>query len=150
MLNGKPQTAFEVSEMPLETTRVAIFNGDFDAFAACVHLPHLMESAEDKKVLKTREDLRDVFLSVTEDIARKRVTNLVRICEIAEYRGNTRIKATHMTHMMSGDQRVKEPFPSLSIIELIDGIWKVSASQYAVDKTTTVGRALYAKRPNPS
>lgn len=150
MFNGKQQTAFEVSEMLLETTRVAIFNGDFDAFAACFHLSHLMESAGDKKVLKTREDLRDVFLSVTEDIARKRVTNLVRICEIAEYRGDPRIKATHMTHMMSGDQRVKEPFPSLYIIELIDGIWKVSASQYAVDKTTTVERPLYAKRLNPS
>jgi hypothetical protein len=149
MVDGKNQTAAEVSKMLLEATRVALFSGDFDAFAACFHLPHHMASAEDEKVLKTRDDLHDVFLSVTADLARRRITNLVRVCEVAEYSSATSIKATHMTHLMSGSQRVNSPYPSLSIIELIDGRWKVAASQYDVDKTTMVGRALDAQRAAP-
>ena len=139
-VNG--QTAKEISEMLLELTGDALLSGNFETLAACFHLPHTIETPDHKRVLHSRRDLQTVFDSVTDDYRRKRITKLVRICEVAEFKSETRVEATHITHMMSGDQRVGDPFPNFSVLEFIDGRWQVTASQYAVDNQTTVGRAI--------
>lgn len=139
-VNG--HTAKEVSEMLLKQTGDALLSNDFALFAQCFHLPHTIETGDNKRVLKTFAEMRAVFDSVVGDYARKRVTDLVRITEVAEFRSDTRIEAAHMTHMMSGDQRVTDPFPCFSVLEFIDDCWRSTASQYAVDTHTTVGRAL--------
>lgn len=130
--------------MLLEKTAKAMLSGDFDTFALCFALPHVIETPDKKTILKSRAALREVFDSVVEDYANRRITDLIRICEVAEYRGPFRIEATHITHMMSGHFRVQDPFPSFSVLEYIEDRWQISSSQYAVDKTTTVGRALDA------
>ena len=139
-VNG--QTAKQISEMLLELTSIALLSNNFESFSVCFHVPHLIETADNKKVLKTRDDLRSVFERVVEDYQRKGVTDLVRFCEVAEFRGETRVEATHITHMMSRNQRVADPFPAFSVLEFIDGRWQSISSQYAVDKDTTVGRAI--------
>ena len=139
-VNGR--TAREISEMLLELTGEALLSGNFETFAVCFHLPHTIETPDYKRVLKTRNDLQAVFESVTDDYRRKRVTRLIRICEVAEFKSEQRVEATHITHLMAGDQRVTDPFPNFSVLELIDGRWQCTASQYAVDKNTTVGRAI--------
>ncbi|KIN61956.1 hypothetical protein Z946_812 [Sulfitobacter noctilucicola] len=136
------QTALGVQEMILEETGKAMLANDFDAFAHCFALPHTIETPDRKTVLKTRAALQDVFDLVLEDYRKRGVTNLIRICEIAEYRGPLRIEATYMTHVMSGNLRVLDPYPSFCVLELIEDRWQISASQYALDKATTVGRAL--------
>ena len=128
--------------MLLELTGHALLSNNFALFSRCFHLPHIIETADHKRVLNTLEELQAVFDSVVDDYARRRVTNLVRITEEAEFRSDTRLEAAHITHMMSGDQRVKDPFPCFSVLELIDDRWQITASQYAVDTDTTVGRAL--------
>ena len=128
--------------MLLRQTGEALLSNNFELFAQCFHLPHTIETGDNKRVLNTLEDMRTVFNSVVDDYALKRVTDLVRITEVAEFRSDTRIEAAHITHMMSGDQRIKDPFPCFSVLEFIDGCWRSTGSQYAVDKHTTVGRAL--------
>ncbi|QUJ75467.1 hypothetical protein KDD17_10830 [Sulfitobacter albidus] len=70
------------------------------------------------------------------------MTTLVRITEVAEFRSDTRIEATHMTHMMAGDLRVNDPFPNFSVLEFISGRWRIASSQYAVDARSHVDRAI--------
>ncbi len=132
--------------MLLETTRRALMESDFDASAECVQLPHFIASSRDNKVIESREDLRDTFRKVVQDYASKQVTDLVRSCDVAEYRGATRIEATHTTHLMSGNQRIGGSFPAYSVLEFNDGRWKISSSQYAVETTKAVGFALNAQR----
>lgn len=139
-VNG--QTAVEVSEMLLALTAEALLSNNFSLFAHCFHLPHTMETADSKRVLKTTDDLKSVFDSVTNDYRRRHITNLVRICEVAEFKDERSLGATHTTHLMSGDQRLDNPFPCFSILEFIDGRWQCTSSQYAVDTQTTVGRAI--------
>ena len=139
-VNG--QTAKEISEMLLGETATALLRVDFRAFSNCFALPHFISTSEKSTILETVEDLHFVFLGVVGDYDRKQVTELVRCCEAAAFRSETQIEATHTTHMMSGNQRIIEPFPSFSILKLIDGRWKISTSQYAVDNHTTVGHAL--------
>jgi hypothetical protein len=146
-MGGEGETPAKViSEKLLEITGKALLSGDFPAFAECVHLPHFIASSEDKTVLETTEDLHRIFKLVTLDYAVKRVTDLVRFCEIAEYKSPTRIDAVHITHAMAGNERVVEPFPTFSELKLTDGRWQIASSQYAVDSQTTVGYALRADR----
>lgn len=146
MVPDEHMSAREISEMLLEETRAALMADHFEAFAECIHLPHFIASSDDKRVLETLQDLRDIFKKVIQDYVSKRITELVRFCDVAEYRSPTRIEATHTTHLMSGNQRIGDPFPVFSVLEFIDGRWKISSSQYAVEKTTAVGFALDTQR----
>lgn len=128
--------------MLLKLTGDAILKNDFEAFAMCFHLPHFIATAERHFTIETQEQFREMFDTVHHDYMRRQITDLVRICDVAEYRTPTRIEATHTTHMMSGNQRVVDPFPSYSVLELIDGRWQATSTQYAVDKQVAVGRAL--------
>lgn len=119
-----------------------MLEGDFDSFASSFHLPHFISSADNKTVLKTRAEMRSLFDMVLEDYRRRQITDLVRFCDLAEYRSETRLMASHTTHMMSGNHRVAGPFPAYSVLELMDGRWLMTSSQYAVDASMAVGRAL--------
>ena len=128
--------------MLLEITGTALLENDFRSLFECFHVPHFIATAEHKTVLETRQELRDIFDTAVAGYSRQQITNLVRFCEVAEYRSDTRIEAMHITHLMSGNQRVAEPFPSFSVLEFIDGRWQITSSQYAVDKTTPFGSAI--------
>jgi len=148
-MSGEPvKTAREISEELLEITAKALLECDFDTFSKCFHIPHFISSAEDKTVLETREDLRRVFLTACQDYEVKRVTELVRICDVAEYQSATRIQAAHTQHMMAGNERIGSATPCYSILEYIDGRWQVASSQYAIDSKTAFGQALKNQR-NP-
>jgi hypothetical protein len=139
------ETSCEISELLLEVTAKAMLGNDFDAFARCFHLPHVIETPDRKTVLKSTAALRAVFDTVVADYANRGVTRLIRVCEVSEFRGPFRIEATHITHMMAGNLRVADPFPCFSVLEFIEDRWQCTSSQYAVDRRTTVGRALDAR-----
>ncbi|WP_184563279.1 hypothetical protein [Sulfitobacter undariae] len=144
------KTAKEISEEILEITGKALLSNDFDSFEPCFRIPHFISSSEDKATINTREEMRAMFGKLVEYYTLNRVTELVRIIEVSEYRTPTRIEATHITHVMSGNQRLGDSFPCYSILEFIDGHWQVINSQYAVDANTTVGYALTSKPLKPS
>lgn len=139
-VNG--QSAKEISEMLLEKTGKALLSNNFDLFSECFALPHKIETPDSKRVLETPAEFKSIFDRVVSDYQNKRVTQLVRITEVAEFRNASRIEAMHITHLMSGNTRVKDPFPCFSVLEFINGQWRATSSQYAVDNQTTVGRAL--------
>lgn len=142
MLSTGRKTAIEITQVYLEQTSNALIYKDFDAFAQFVIVPHVIETPRHKTTLKTRAALLEVFNHVVQDHADRNVTQLVRTCEVAEFHGAFKIEALHITHMMSGNWRIMEPFPTLMLLEFIEGRWQATASQYAVDSKTTVGRAL--------
>lgn len=142
MLSPDGKTAAEVSEMLLERTATSLLSNDFDLFARCFYVPHVIETPDRKTILKTTGALREVFGHVVQDYADRNVTKLLRICEMAEFRGPLKIVAMHVTHMFSGNLRVMDPFPTYGVLEFIDNRWQATSSQYAVDSKTTVGRAL--------
>lgn len=143
LVGGK--TAKEISQELLEATADAMLANDLDAFLKHFRLPHTIETGDSKKTLHTREEFRVVFDSVVEDYKLRRIDKLVRICDVAEFLSDIQIQATHTSHLMSGNLRVVDPFPCYSILDFVDGRWQVTSSQYAVDKHTSVGRAIAAK-----
>ncbi len=143
MTDMRPEKACEIADDILEQTGQAMLRDDFDGFAQYFRLPHVIETPDRKTELKTPDALRSVFDRVVEYYRNYRVTELIRFTEVGRFNGPTRIEYQHVTHMMSGNQRVLDPFPSYSVAELIGKTWLVTSSQYAVDKHTTVGRALH-------
>ena len=137
--------AKQISEALLESTATAMLKGDFETFAAAFQLPHFVSTSDHKATLETEEHLREIFFRVREDYLRKQVTDLVRQCDVAEFRGDNIIEATHTSHLMSGNRRVHEPFPCYSVLERRGGIWRIASSQYAVDKSMMVGHALHVQ-----
>lgn len=148
-MNGdKRVEAREICERLLRITGEAMLANDFETFAECFEIPHFIATSDNKASIDTIEQFRDLFDRTIEDLRLKRITDLIRICDVSEYRSPTQIGSTHTTHMMCGAQRVADPFPSFSTFELIDGDWKITSSQYAVDKTLGIGAALNAQRTN--
>ena len=135
-------TAREVAENVLDATGKALLAGDFDAFASYFALPHTLETPDQKTILKTSTALRTVFDRVSAKYIENRVTELIRICDVAEFVAPDRIHATHTTHMMSGNTRLEEPFPIFSIFQRVGDDWISTASQYAVVSSSTLGGAL--------
>ena len=136
------EKAREIVEGFLDVTGRALLSGDYDSFLACFQLPHTIETPDQKTVLKTDAAFRRVFDLVVEDYRNRGITDLIRICEVAEFRGPHRIEEMHVSHLMAGNYRVVEPYPSYSVIERFGDSWRITSSQYAVDDRTTVGRAL--------
>lgn len=128
--------------MILEKTGKALLSGDFETFAQCFALPHTIDTPDRKTTLKTLGALRLMLFKVVEDYRDRNTTDIIRFCEVAEFKNLTTIEATHISHVMAGDHRVMEPYPGFSVIKYIDGRWQLTSTQYAVDNETNVGRAL--------
>jgi len=142
---GGDSVARQIAQQLLELTANAVLEGDFTTFSAAFQLPHFIATNDRKAILETQADLHEMFHLVREDYLRKQVTDLVRHCDVAEFRGADTIESTHTTHMMSGNRRVNEPFPCYAVLERKDGVWRIASSQYAVDKTTSEGHALHVQ-----
>lgn len=144
MLSADGKTAKEIAEFVLEETGAALLSNDFDAFVPFFYVPHTIETPDRKTILKTRSALKEVFDRVVQDYAEHNVTALMRINEHACFHGPFKIETMHVTHMMSGNLRIKDPFPSYGWLEFIDNRWQCTSSQYAVDTNTAVDLALRA------
>lgn len=120
-----------------------MLSSDFKAFAQCFSVPHVIDTPDKKAVLKTYDELRILFEKVVKEYKDSNVTNMIRYCELAEFRGPFKIEATHCCHVMSGDQRVMEPYFGFSVIEFIDERWQLTSTQYVADQQTSVGRLLH-------
>jgi len=149
MTGGNIKPASEVIEDLLRITRKAILANDFQTFLTCFTFPHRLSSSEKKDILENEQDMRKLFDTLLHYYTLNGMTDLVRYCDVAEYSSPTRIEATHITHVMAGNRRVTDPFPAYSVIELIEGSWKITASQYAVDSKTAVGLALAEMHKGP-
>ncbi len=148
MHGGAENEVSGICEQLLKITGDALLSDDFDKFAACFQLPYFIATSDHKASIDTPEAFRELFDRTICDFRLKGVTDLVRVCESSEYRSETQIGSTHVTHLMCAAQRITDPYPTFSTIELIDGEWKITSSQYALDKNMAVGAALNALNAN--
>jgi len=117
-------------------------SGDFDAFAEVFHLPQTLGTIEGTLHINTRDDLRAVFDRVHQNFVNRGVTHLLRFCEAASFRSETQMEATHVSHFMVGQLRINDPFPTFTTFEWIDNGWKITKTEYALDRSTPEGRAM--------
>lgn len=145
------QSARSIVEVMLKRTSDAILADDFEAMNGCFAFPLLLESMQSKMVIRTTKEHRKLFVSLIEGYRSKNVTEIIRVCEVAEFVSPEMIRSLHISHIMSGNTRVDDPMPTLATIERIDGDWRITASQYAATKNVPIGRAmdLHARTDDP-
>lgn len=134
--------AREIIETLLLTTADAMLSNDFDTLNACFRVPFVVETQDARIDVDSVETHRKLFDRMVEGYVGKGVTEIIRVCEAAEYVSPTEIRSLHTSHIMAGDLRVEEPMPTLATTELIDGRWQITSAQYIARETLPVGRAI--------
>ena len=135
-------TARSIIETMLRRTSNAILANDFEAMNDCFALPLLLETPDTKLIVETEDEHRRLFQRLVEGYACKGVTDIIRVCEVAEFLTPTVIRSLHISHIMSGDRRVDDPMPTLATTEWIGEEWRITTAQYAASKHVPVGRAM--------
>ena len=131
-----------VAEHLLRITRDAMFDGDEDTFVSCFWLPQRIATFTGEQIMESEAEVRTIFRQTQDHFHKHRITDIIRVVVSVAWDGPNRTKVTHMSHLMSGDLRIREPYPAFSIHERRDGDWRVAASQYAVDDSAGHARAL--------
>ncbi len=146
-MNTQTQTKpCAVSQTLLDITGKALMTHDFDPFASVFLLPHEFETFDGKSLVSTRRQLHDLFRSMCSYHDSLGVTDLIRECIAAEYKSDTTIAATHLSHLMRNGTRLTEPYPVFSTLKKINGLWMITSGKYAVDSKTGAGRAIARNR----
>ncbi len=119
--------------------------GDFELFVECFAFPKEMETFEGRRVFETREEFEVVFDSVRDYYQKVGVTHADRHIVDAEFRNPTCIVSTHHSRIYANEELVQQPFDSLSVIEEIDGIWRIRHSEYAIIDSKDYKEALVGR-----
>ena len=140
--------ASDIAEAILEITGEALMSGNFEAFASVFHVPQVMSTMAGSINMESIDDMRRAFDNSRAHFEAIGVTEMVRNCVAAEYKTPTRIESTHVCNLLHNGKRLNEPYPVFSVLEKVDGAWKVTGSEYALESTN--GQALALSRADAS
>lgn len=148
MVGTMDRTAKDISDHALEVTGQALLTGDYASFAACFRLPYKCTTMGTSITYETDDQFRLAFNNMHQKFKLMGLTDLVRVTEAAKFTGPDRIAATHISHPMSGTIRLEEPYPVFTNFERINGVWKISSSDYALAFGQPQAIALRQGQPN--
>lgn len=142
MRQSELKTAKEISEYLLNITANALMEHDFESFAAAFGLPQTMTTAEREIRFETRDDLRATFEQMCAFFQSQGVTALERTCEAAVFHGPDRVEATHTSRVLANGKDVTPPYPVYSVLERLQGQWKITRADYALEDDQPQAQAL--------
>ncbi len=135
-------TALDIATAILEVTGDALMSGDFESFCSVFHVPQMMATLAGPVRMETREDMERAFNAMHSYFRNAGVNELRRESIDAKYISEDRIESTHVAETFCGDERITGPYVVFSVIERLDGVWKVSRSEYLLDATTGQAKAI--------
>ena len=116
--------------------------GGFAKFSSCFILPKEMETFEGRRVINTLAELEEVFDDVRRYYQSIGMTRMERRIVDSEFRNSTTIVSTHNSRLYAEDQLIQQPFDVLSVIELVEGAWRIRHSEYAITDSNAHNHAL--------
>lgn len=136
------QTARQITEALLSLTGDAMMADDFDAFHRHQILPQPIETFEGRKMVRTSQQMRNVFSSVRAHQRRLGVTHLVRHCAEAKFVGDENLEAVYTSYAYRGRALVQKPYQSFAFLRRVAGEWKFAYCMYAVPDDSRLNAAL--------
>lgn len=130
-----PETAFtarQICEDFLDITRNALLGRDRAAFVACFDVPHYIETYDGCRILRSSGDLEDLFDGIVAHLKMSGITDMQRTCLTAEYSDPDTIVTVHESQFYRGQQPHAAPLSCLSHCIRVNGIWRISRSQYSM------------------
>ncbi len=125
------QRAKEIYQQLLDEIGTAIVDKDGSRYASHFSFPHKLQTFDTVVVIEDSETLERYFYKLVDRMIRLSVPELVRYCTIAEFVDPDTIRGCHQTRLINHDLILVEDYMALSTLTFFDGVWKVSASQYA-------------------
>lgn len=113
----------EISQNHHDTLSKAVLDRDFDAFAACMAIPHTVTTAADTHTVTSLEQMAEIFKKHSAKIRSQGVTAFIRTVKRAEFIAADLIIAEHESHLMRGGTRVVRPYPSRTWLRCINSRW---------------------------
>lgn len=139
---GSDTEAKDIVEQLLDVTGRALLSGDFKAFAWVFNANHDIKTVSEHITVQDEDDLLRLFNHMHKYFKTARVTEIIRICEAAEFVTPTKITSTHVSHLISDGTRLRAPYPVLLTNEFINGRWMVTCGQYDLPTNCSQARAL--------
>ncbi|MEJ8561309.1 hypothetical protein QTO30_08800 [Yoonia sp. GPGPB17] len=140
--------ASDIAQALLEVTGNALMTGDFEAFKSAFHVPQKMATLAGPIHMETVEDMERAFREMCQHFKVIGLTEMIRTCVAAEYKSPALVESTHVAELLRNGKRLNEPYPVFSTLQKIDGVWKVTGSEYALDPMN--GQALALKKADAS
>jgi hypothetical protein len=136
--------AEEIADLLLFETGKALMSGDFDRFAACFGLPHVIETASNRTVIHEMEGLRATFDELRHYFRETQVVDVVRTVVEARFIDSDTVGSTHVASMVHADGvSRRKPYPVYSVIRRHDPLdWKIMSSLYVILDSDTHNDAL--------
>ena len=116
--------ALDIFQVYLDMVSLAVMTDDWATYRCAVHLPCHIISHDESKVVATEEDLRAGFDQFSQALRFHKVTDYIRLVEVASRLDAKLISGSYVTHLISGGQRVIPPFRSQLTLRLFDGQWR--------------------------
>lgn len=137
------EDARAVIEHMLERTAHAMLTGDLDLALACFDIPYTVETFAGEKHYETVAEFREQFFEVVGYYRANGVTQLDRRCVLAEFQGPDTISTLFETRIIQfGTMRLREIFPTYSLVRRRQTGWRVTEARYAIDDSDAHNRAL--------
>jgi hypothetical protein len=140
--------AEEIADLLLFETGTALLSGDFGRFAACFGLPHVIETAESRTVIRDLDGLRNVFDDLRGYYRDTQVADVVRTVLEARFIDCDTVGSTHVASIVHADGvSRRKPFPVYSVLRRHDPLdWKIMSSLYVILDSDTHNAVLSAAR----
>lgn len=136
------QDARSIAQNLLDMTGHAVMTRDYEMFWPHFNLPQTIMTPDGQRTSHNLDEFRQVFEAIHDHLISQKVTDLIRSCVAADFKSENVIETTHVSHVMSGAQRIAEPYPVFSVLHALDGRWKIMSSDYAVEPKSSISRAL--------
>lgn len=133
----------------LQRSAGPLLTGDFEAFAACFHLPHALTTPVGLRIIRTREDLRAMFDEITQFYGGKSTQTVTRKLLKADYTSDTTAVCIHENHLIGSKGLVTAPVRVFSIMHRRPRGWAVSYCEYTPGECLDFCRALVGDKANP-
>lgn len=143
--------AEEIADLLLFETGTALFSGDFDRFAACFGTPYVIETANDRIVLRDQSNLRATYDELRRFYRETEVVDVVRTVVEARFIDSDTVGSTHVASIIHADGvSRRKPYPVYSVIRRHEPLdWKIMSSLYVILDSTEHNNVLSgALRPS--
>jgi len=140
-------TAKEVAQDLLDKTGAGLLSGNHIGLLPLFILPQELETFEGRRIITTEAEMSAVFEAVSDHLRNLGVTDFVRNSLHADFKGPDQIQSMHETRLVARGQLVQTPYPVLTRLERVEGVWKVAHSVYAIPDSPQHSRALLDSRP---
>ncbi len=107
----------------LDEVSTAVLNDDWQTYSNGIHLPCAVISHDETKIVETEEDLRAGFDDFRRTLRIQRVTDYIRLVELATMLDEDLIAGSYISHVISGGQRILAPFRSNMTLRMVGGRW---------------------------